>query len=115
MSKEEAKQDPTTVFSHLKGRVDAQNGTAMLSNCVLIAPAERAGGSGTFDLIDKKIDLRGVLRTTGKLSDTTSGLKTVLLKVITPFWRHNSVTVAPFKITGTAQNPVFSLVLSKKK
>jgi hypothetical protein len=115
MSKNEAKKDPSTVFSDLKGHVDAQSGTATLSHCLLIAPAERADVAGTYSLIDKTVDLRGFLRTTGKLSDTTSGFKTAFLKVIAPFWRHHSLTVAPFRISGTAQKPVFSLVLSNKQ
>jgi AsmA-like protein len=115
MTKSEGKEDPSTVFSDLKGHVDAQSGTATFSNSVLTAPAERADIAGTFNLIDKKVDLLGLLRTTGKLSDTTSGFKTVFLKVLSPFWRHKSVTVVPFTISGTPQKPVFSLVLSKKR
>ena len=36
------------------------------------------------------------------MSDTTNGLKSVLLKVVTPLWRkHNGERSVPFEISGT--------------
>ena len=42
-----------------------------------------------------------MLDTKGRLSDTTSGFKALVLKVITPlFKKKHSVRMVPFKITG---------------
>jgi hypothetical protein len=59
--------------------------------------------------VDRKVDLHGVLHTNGKLSDTTSGFKALVLKAVGPFLKKKSVTVVPFMITGTSSNPSFAL------
>lgn len=115
MSKKQEKEDPRIVCSDIKGHVSTQNGIATLSGVSFTIPGARARVSGTFNLIDKTVHLEGTLRTTGKISDTTSGLKAGLLKVISPFLKEHSVTVVPFKITGTAQHSVFALDLARKQ
>jgi hypothetical protein len=65
---------------------------------------------GTCDLVDSQVDLHGVLYTSGKLSDATSGLKAVVAKLITPFFKKkNDVKQVPFKITGTFAEATVSL------
>jgi hypothetical protein len=41
-------------------------------------------------LHDRGIDFNGILQTSGKLSDTTSGVKTVMLKILGPLWPKRS-------------------------
>ena len=115
MSKIKEKTDPGMVFSCLKGHIVTDDGTATLSHSAFDAPGAHADISGTGSLLNSKIDLHGLLRTTGKLSDTTSGLKAALLKVVTPFLKKKSVTVVPFTISGRAQHPDFSLSFAKKR
>jgi AsmA-like C-terminal region len=113
MSKTEGKVDPSLVFADLKGHVVAHGGTATLSHSVLTAPGAHADIAGTYGLIDETLHLRGILRTTGSLSDTTSGFKTALLKLVAPFWKHHSESVVPFTISGKARKPAFALGLVK--
>ncbi len=113
MSKSEEKNNSGIVFSCLKGHVVAENGTATLSRSTFDATGAHADISGTYNLLDTRLNLHGVLRTTGKLSDTTSGVKAALLKVVTPFWKKKSMTVVPFTIAGRAQHPEFSLNLTR--
>ena len=48
--------------------------------------------------------------TEGRLSDTTSGFKAVVVKLITPFFKKkHDVKIVPFKITGTFDNASVSL------
>ena len=115
MSKSEEKQDPNTVLSDIKGHVSAHNGIASLSHVSFIIPGADANMSGTYNLLDKAVHLEGTLRTTGEISDTTSGLKAGFLKLLSPFLKKHSVTVVPFKITGTAQHSTLSLDLARKK
>ena len=115
MRKSEAKVNPRVVFSELKGHVVAQGGTATFTHFALAAPGAHADISGTYNLTNTTLNLKGLLRTTGKLSDTTSGLKTALLKVITPLWKHKSATVVPFTISGKAKNPTFALDIVKRR
>ncbi len=115
MSKSEEKADPTIILSGMRGRIVAQEGTVTLSQGVITAPGADATISGTCSLINTKLNLHGLLRTTGKLADTTSGLKTALLKVVVPFWKKKSMTVVPFVISGTTRDPAFALDLLKKR
>lgn len=114
MSKNEEKTDPTVTLSDIRGHVVAHQGTAALSHAILTAPGAQATVSGTCSLIDNRLNLHGLLRTTGKLADTTSGIKTALLKVVAPLWKKKSMTVVPFTISGTTRNPAFRLDLVKK-
>lgn len=115
MSKNEEKADPTIILSAIRGHVVAQQGTATFSHAVLTAPGAQVTVSGTCSFIDKRLNLHGLLKTTGKLADTTSGVKTALLKVVTPLWKKKSMTVVPFSISGTTRNPAFRLDLVKKR
>jgi hypothetical protein len=65
--------------------------------------------------VSKAVNLQGVLRTNGKLSDTTSGFKSLVIKALSPFLKRRSITVVPFTITGTAGNPSFALDLDGKR
>jgi len=44
-----------------------------------------------------------------KLSQVTSGIKSLLLKPVDPFFRKNGKTELPIKITGTRDHPAFGL------
>jgi hypothetical protein len=87
----------------------------MLSNVSFTAPGSFAEIRGTYNLLDKNLNLRGILHTDGKLSDTTSGFKALVLKAIVPFLKKKSVTIVPFTITGTSTHPQFALDLDGKR
>jgi hypothetical protein len=112
-NKHQEKADPETVLSNLKGSVSAVAGIAKLSNISFTEPGTLAEIDGTYNLIDKSLNLRGVLRTSGKIADTESGFKSAVLKVLTPLMKKKSITVVPFVIKGTASNPTFELDLTR--
>jgi hypothetical protein len=113
--KEEERADAPTVLSNLRGHVSALNGTATLSKVSFDVPGANASVNGTFRLVDQKLNLEGLLHTTGKLSDTTGGFKALLVKAVTPFYKKkNAVRIVPFKITGTAGQPNFALEVNRK-
>ena len=74
-NKKQEAEDPETVLSDLKGQVSVKNGVATLSNVFFSAPGTLAQIQGTYNLVDQKVDLHGVLHTNGKLSDNTSDSK----------------------------------------
>lgn len=113
-NKKQEAEDPETVLSDLKGQVSVKNGVATLSNVFFSAPGTLAQLQGTYDLVDRKVDLHGILHTNGKLSDTTSGFKALVLKAVGPFLKKKSVTVVPFTITGTSSNPSFAVDFAGK-
>ena len=114
-NKKQQAEDPETVLSKFRGQVSVKNGVATLSNVSFSALGTRAQLQGTYNLVDRKVDLHGILYTYGKLSDTTSGFKALVLKAVGPFLKQKSVTVVPFSITGTSPNPSFALDFAGKR
>src|SRR5262249_27260642 len=76
---------PERVLSDLQGHVVLRNGTAKFSHLSFTVPGATAEVQGTYDLISKRINLRGTLYMAAKLSQATTGVKSFLLKVINPF------------------------------
>jgi len=113
--KKQQAEDPETVLSQFTGQVSVKNGVATLSNVSFSAPSTRAQLQGTYNLLDRKVDLHGILYTNGKLSDTTSGFKALILKAVGPLLKQKSVTVVPFAIAGTSSNPSFALDFTAKR
>ena len=71
---------------------------------------------GTYNLINEKIDLRGTLKTESEPSNTTSGVKSLMLKVLNPFFKKKRAGyVMPIKITGTYEHPLFGLDLADSR
>ena len=114
-NKKQQAEDPETVLSQLSGQVSVKDGVATLSNVSFTAPGTRAQIQGTYNLVDRKVDLRGTLYTSGKLDDTTSGFKAAVLKVVGPLLKQKSVTVVPFAIAGTSSHPTFALDFTAKR
>jgi hypothetical protein len=114
-TKQQEEVDPATVLSNLKGHVSATGGIAKLSKISFTEVGTHAEIDGTYNLVDKNLNLRGVLNTSGKLADTTSGFKSVVLKALGPFIKKKSITVVPFVISGTSSDPLFALDLTAKR
>jgi AsmA-like C-terminal region len=114
-NKQQQADDPETVLSNLKGHVSVKNGIATLSNVSFSAPGTLAEIRGTYNLLDKSVNLQGVLHTNGKLSDTTSGFKALVLKAVGPFLKKKTITVVPFTVTGTSTKPSFALDFDAKR
>ena len=114
-TKDQQEVDAATVLSNLKGHFSATGGIAKLSQVSFTEPGTLAEIDGTYNLVNKKLNLRGVLHTSGKLADTTSGFKSVVLKALGPLIKRKSITVVPFVITGTSSNPSFALDLDAKR
>jgi len=113
--KKQQADDPETVLSNLKGHISVKNGIATLSDVSFSAPGTLAQIRGTYNLLDKTVNLQGVLHTNGKLSDTTSGFKALVLKAVGPFLKKKTVTVVPFTVTGTSKQPSFALDFDGKR
>jgi hypothetical protein len=113
--KDQEELDPAVVLSNLKGHFAAEGGIARLSNVSFTEPGTMAEIEGTYNLLDTGVKLRGVLHTSGKLADTTTGFKSLVLKALNPFVKKKNITVVPFEINGTSRDPVFSLDLDGKR
>jgi hypothetical protein len=69
----------------------------------------------SYNLVSEKIDLHGTLKTDAEVSKTTHGIKSLMLKVLDPFFKNKPRGyLAPVKITGTYDHPEFGLDLGDR-
>lgn len=105
--------DPETVLSDLTGHVLLKDGIAQFSNLSFSVPGALGQIHGTYNLITEKIDLHGTLKTDSAPSNTTQGIKSLLMKALDPFFKKKRAGYQiPIKITGTYEHPSFGLDLA---
>ena len=103
------------VASAMKGNFRVENGILSLNGLNFGIPGANVQLSGTYVLEPETLDLYGKLTMQAKLSQTTTGVKSFLLKFADPiFSKGNKGTVLPIKITGSVQHPHYGLDLGHK-
>jgi hypothetical protein len=107
------KEDPETVVTELKGRVDLNGGLARFSELNFGVPGAKAQMHGTYNILNYKIDLHGMMQVDTKISKTSSGIKSLFLKVMDPlFKKRKKGEIVPVHIAGTYEKPQFGLDLA---
>jgi hypothetical protein len=109
--------DPGRVLSNIKGHVVTTDAVAHLSDVMFDVPGASAKLNGTYKLITHQVDLSGYMHLESELSKTTTGVKSVLLKVMEPFMKkgHHNESVIAIKIGGTYENPTYAVVPRAEK
>jgi len=99
-----------SVSTDLKGTFILDQGVLSFSSLHFQIPGTHADLTGQYSLDGNIFDFHGTLRMDVKLSQMTTGWKSILLKPVDPFFRKNGAgTEIPFKITGTRDEPHFGL------
>jgi hypothetical protein len=103
-----------TVFVGLKGRFALSSSVMSFSSLSFDVPGAAIQLHGTYGLRDEDLNFLGTLRLKAKLSQTTTGFKSLLLRPIDPLFKGKGAgTVLPIKIGGTKQHPSFGLQFGK--
>jgi hypothetical protein len=111
----ENKEDPETVVSDLTGSVALVGGVAQFSDLSFGVPGAHARMHGTYNLMNEKIDLHGQMRVDTKISNTSTGVKSLLLKVMDPiFKKKKKGEIVLVHILGTYEKPEFGLDLTQE-
>jgi hypothetical protein len=105
---------PADVTAQLSGHVVLRNAVATMSVAFGI-PGADAHMRGTFNVINKKLDFHGTVRTDATLAQQTSGIKSVFAKVLDPLFKKKRGTVVPVVMDGTYRDPHFGLDLNPIK
>jgi len=92
---------------NFSGQFNLNNGSLRLSNVAFSVPGVAFHFNGTYALRTGAMDFHGTLSLQAKVSQTTTGIKSFLLKPLDPFLSKNRVTVLPIKISGTRADPSF--------
>ena len=98
------------VPSDLQGTFTLRQGVLSFSFLHFLIPGTHADMKGEYSLDGNTFDFHGTLKLDAKLSQITTGWKSILLKPVDPFFeKHGAGTEVPFKITGTRNEPHFGL------
>jgi AsmA-like C-terminal region len=112
----EKMDDAETVLTDLTGQVKLERGIADFSDLSFGIPGATANMYGIYDILNEKINLHGRIRVDTKISKTTTGMKSLLLKAMDPFFKKKKRgEIVPIHITGTYEHPQYGLDLTKPK
>jgi hypothetical protein len=100
----------TTVTSDFAGDFSMLQGAITFSDLRFQTPGASVRLNGSYGLRSEELDFRGRVRMLAKVSETTTGWKSLLLKAVDPFFKKNGAGAEiPIKITGTREQPKFGL------
>lgn len=108
--------DEDTVTSDLEGSFLLDQGLLTFSRLRFAVPGTNADVTGQYSLDGNTFDFHGKLKLEAKLSQMTTGWKSVLLKPVDPFFHKDGAgTEIPFRVTGTRSEPHFGLDFGQSK
>lgn len=102
--------DPAKVRSRFDGRFALGDGRLDIPDVSFDVQGATVRLAGEYGLVSEAIDFTGMLFMDVKVSETTTGIKHLLLKLVDPlFNRDGGGSAIPIKITGTRADPSFGL------
>jgi hypothetical protein len=106
-----AEPERERVTSDFQGRFELGNGRLALPDVTFAVPGARVELAGVYALKPETLDFKGQLLLDAKISQTTTGWKSLLLKIVDPLFKQKdgSGSVLPIKITGSRSAPEFGL------
>jgi len=108
-------KDAGSSVSELKGDFVLDNGVISFSGLTFAVTGAQVALDGKYGLNKEDLDFHGKLRMQARISQTTTGMKSLVLKVVDPFFRKDGQTELPIKITGQRDHPSFGLDLGHKE
>ena len=107
---DESPDSAESVVSRLGGRFKLGDATLTLSDLTFSVPGAIVQLAGTYNLKSEGLDFTGHLLLDASLSETTTGVKSVLASVAQPlFRRQGGGSKIPIRVGGTRAKPEFGL------
>jgi hypothetical protein len=100
---------PRNVTSDFSGRFTLGTGTLTLAKLTFDVPGAIVELNGQYSLRSETLDFSGNLFMDAKVSETTTGWKSLALKMVDPLFRKNGRTIIPIEIAGTRDDPSFGI------
>ena len=98
------------VMADFGGDFALRNGRLDLPKFQFSVEGARVALGGNYGLPTQKLDFEGSLILDAPLSKTTTGIKSLLLKVVDPLFRKDGAgAVVPIVVSGTVEQPSFGL------
>ncbi len=111
--RQEEGQAPARVTSDFSGTFELGNGALSLTPVTFDIPGAVVELSGRYGLQRETLAFSGNLYMDAKVSQTTTGLKSLALRLIDPLFRRNGRTVIPLNVEGTRADPQFGLDMGR--
>jgi hypothetical protein len=106
---------PDNVNSRMQGKFTLLNSSLTLKDLEYTVPGMTVTMNGIYSLDGNKFDFHGKARMDAKLSQMTTGWKSLLLKPADSFFSKTGAgTEVPIKVTGTRSEPKFGLDFGHK-
>jgi hypothetical protein len=103
-------EDVNNVLADFGGNFALQNGRLDLPKFQFAVEGARVALGGSYGLPTQRLDFEGSLMLDAPISKTTTGFKSLLLKVVDPLFRKDgSGTVLPIVVSGTVDQPSFGI------
>jgi hypothetical protein len=109
----EASDESDDVVSAFTGRYTMRGGVIRFSHVSFSMPGTRVDLSGAYTVKSEALAFRGTVRLDARLSQLTTGAKSMLLKLVEPIFRRGKVTIVPITIGGTAEAPKVGLDVAR--
>jgi hypothetical protein len=114
--KQPRNQEQDNVPTDLQGEFTLGDGLLSFSSLHFLVPGTQVDMKGGYSLDGREFDFHGKARLDAKLSQMTTGWKSILLKPVDPFFSKNGAgTEVPIKVTGTQSAPRFGLDFHRKE
>ena len=106
--------ESTQVASNFHGRFILERGVLTLSDLSFDVPGAQVKLAGRYALARETMDFKGDLLMTAKVSQTVSGFKSLLLKIVDPLFKGpGGGSSIPIAISGTRSDPKFGIDLHR--
>ncbi len=100
------------VASSLIGVFTLRDGVASFTRCAFRVPGATVLMTGDYNLRSEAIDMKGIFRMDATLSDTQTGLKSLLLKPFDLFFEKKGAGFqVPISLTGNREKPIFEALI----
>jgi hypothetical protein len=107
-------QDIKNAPISMQGQFAFANGMAKFSKLTFGVPGASIELHGTFGVEEQTLNFEGTARLEAKVSQLTTGFKSVLLRAVDPLFERNGAgTVVPIRIEGTRKNPSIKIEFGK--
>ena len=103
------------VVSNFQGKFKLADGRLVLPDLTFEVPGAKVQLAGNYALQAEALDFQGQLLLDAKISETVTGIKSVLLKAVDPLFKQKdgSGSAIPIKIAGSRNAPAFGLDLKR--
>jgi hypothetical protein len=106
---------PPHIRALLRAAYHASAGIATFSAITFEVPNASARATGTFDMLAKVIDFRGILGMRASLSSAATGIKSMFLLPLGPIYKKDGFgAVVAIAVEGTYVRPVFKASLRRR-